>query len=209
MESHRIFAVGDIHGCRQKLEKLLDKMDWRPENSEELVFLGDYIDRGPDSFGVVEIVRSLKEDYPDAVTALKGNHEQMFVNFITGAEDISLDHNGTADTMKSYDRNSPFPASHFRFYLNLELYYETESHIFVHAGLRPGVPLARQSEEDCLWIRNEFLESEFDFGKTVVFGHTPFREPLILPGRAGLDTGAVFGGPLTCMELLSGRLITV
>ncbi|MDR3153130.1 MAG: serine/threonine protein phosphatase [Deltaproteobacteria bacterium] len=208
MEDRRIFAVGDIHGCCQKLEKLLDKLDWRPENREELVFLGDYIDRGPDSFGVVEMVRSLKEDWPREVTVLKGNHEQMFVNFITGREDVSLRHNGTAFTMRSYDRNKSFPVSHFRFFLNLELYRETETHIFVHAGLRPGVPLARQTEEDCLWIRNEFLESYYDFGKTVVFGHTPFREPFIMPGRAGLDTGAVFGGPLTCMEILSGRLIT-
>jgi serine/threonine protein phosphatase 1 len=209
LEDNRIFAVGDIHGCRQKLERLLDKLDWQPENSEKLVFLGDYIDRGPESFEVVEIVRELKEHWPEEVTTLKGNHEQMFINFITGQEDISLEHNGTASTMRSYDRNCPFPVSHFRFFLNLKLFHETDSYIFVHAGLRPGVPLSMQSEEDCLWIRNEFLESEFDFGKTVVFGHTPFREPFILPGRAGLDTGAVFGGQLTCMELLSGRLITV
>jgi serine/threonine protein phosphatase 1 len=91
----------------------------------------------------------------------------------------------------------------------LELYYETEKFIFVHAGLRPGIPLERQLEEDCLWIRNEFLESQYDFGKVIVFGHTPFREPFIYPGRVGLDTGAVFGGPLTCMELTCGRLITV
>ncbi|MDR2611281.1 MAG: serine/threonine protein phosphatase [Deltaproteobacteria bacterium] len=208
MEDRRIFAVGDIHGCREKLERLLDKLDWRPENREELVFLGDYIDRGPESFEVVEIVRELKDKWPREVTALKGNHEQMFLDFLTGQDGISLVHNGTRHTIVSYDRHSPFPVSHFRFYLNLELYHETESHIFVHAGLRPGVPLIRQTEEDCLWIRQEFLESEYDFGKTVVFGHTPFREPFILPGRAGLDTGAVFGGPLTCMEILSGRLIT-
>ncbi|MDR2349230.1 MAG: hypothetical protein LBF41_01220, partial [Deltaproteobacteria bacterium] len=73
----------------------------------------------------------------------------------------------------------------------------------------PLTCLERQSEEDCLWIRGDFLESVYDFGKTVVFGHTPFREPFVFPGRVGLDTGAVFGGPLTCMELQSGRLITV
>ncbi|MDR1167160.1 MAG: serine/threonine protein phosphatase [Deltaproteobacteria bacterium] len=209
MEERRIFAVGDIHGCRAKLDKLLEKIDWRPENQEELVFLGDYIDRGPDSFGVVETVIALKEAYPRVVTTLKGNHEQMFTRFITLQEDLSLRDNGVATTMKSYDENSPFPASHLRFYLNLELYYETEKYIFVHAGLRPGIPLSRQSEDDCLWIRNEFLESDFDFGKTVVFGHTPLREPFICAGRAGLDTGAVFGGPLTCAELVTGKIISV
>jgi serine/threonine protein phosphatase 1 len=210
LEDRRIFAVGDIHGCRDKLERLLDKIDWRPENREELVFLGDYIDRGPDSFEVVDIVRSLKEERPREVVALKGNHEQMFVNFITGEEPISLSHNGTKHTIVSYDQHRPFPVSHFMFFLKLDLFYETETHIFVHAGLRPGVPLDRQTETDCLWIREEFLESEYDFGKTVVFGHTPFRVPYIRPGRAGLDTGAVFNeGRLTCMEILSGRLITV
>ncbi|MDR2461031.1 MAG: serine/threonine protein phosphatase [Deltaproteobacteria bacterium] len=209
MEQRRIFAVGDIHGCRQKLDLLLDKLDWNPENEEELVFLGDYIDRGPDSFGVVETVLSLKQEYPRLVTTLKGNHEQMFINFITGQDDISLQQNGVPMTMRSYDKNSPFPVSHFQFYLSLERYYQTEDFIFVHAGLRPGVPLDLQTEEDCLWIRNDFLHSEFDFGKTIVFGHTPFREPFILPGRAGLDTGAVFGGPLTCMEVSTGRLICV
>jgi serine/threonine protein phosphatase 1 len=204
----RIFAVGDIHGCRSKLDQLMEKIDWRPEDKEELVFLGDYIDRGPDSFGVVEKVLDIKTAYPELVTTLKGNHEQMFINFITGVDTLSLRDNGVAYTMRSYDHNSPFPVSHFKFLLDLKLYYETQDFVFVHAGLRPGIPLERQSEDDCLWIRGEFLESDYDFGKTVVFGHTPFREPFIVPGRAGLDTGAVFGGPLTCMELLSGRLIT-
>ncbi|MDR2339837.1 MAG: serine/threonine protein phosphatase [Deltaproteobacteria bacterium] len=209
MTGRRIFAVGDIHGCSSKLDLLLDKIDWRPENQEELVFLGDYIDRGTDSFGVVERVIAIKEAYPALVTTLKGNHEQMFIGYITGQVPIPLRENGIAHTMRSYDSHSPFPVSHFRFFLDLKLYHETEDFIFVHAGLRPGVPLDMQTEDDCLWIRGDFLKSPYDFGKTVVFGHTPFREPFIVPGRAGLDTGAVFGGPLTCMEVSEGRLISV
>jgi serine/threonine protein phosphatase 1 len=209
MEDSRIFAIGDIHGCRQKLDKLLSKIDWRPENKEELVFLGDYIDRGPDSYGVVEIVRELKEAHPKEVTLLKGNHEQMFINFITGQEEILLSANGVSFTMRSYNQNSPFPVSHLRFYQELRLYYETENYIFVHAGLKPGRSLFDQSEHDFLWIRDEFLESDYDFGKTVVFGHTPFRQPYLYPGRVGLDTGAVFGGALTCMELSRRQLISV
>ena len=209
MGEHRIFAVGDIHGCRTKLDRLMEVIDWRPERREELVFLGDYIDRGPDSFGVVETVLELKARYRDRVTLLMGNHEHMFVNFITGRESISLTANGVAWTMRSYERGGDFPVAHLDFYQNLRLYYETDDHIFVHAGLRPGLSLEEQSVEDCLWIRDDFLGSDFDFGKTVVFGHTPFVEPMITPGRAGLDTGAVFGGPLTCLEVLEGRLISV
>jgi serine/threonine protein phosphatase 1 len=209
MAEPRIFAVGDIHGCRLKLDRLLAKLDWRPENQETLVFLGDYIDRGPDSFGVVETVLGLKNRYPQEVVLLKGNHEQMFMNYITGQEEILLTANGVALTMRSYSENTPFPVSHYQFYQDLTLHYETTDHIFVHAGLRPGVPLERQEENDCLWIREEFLESDFDFGKTIVFGHTPFRQPFILPGRAGLDTGAVFGGPLTCLEVTAGKLYSV
>jgi serine/threonine protein phosphatase 1 len=209
MTNHRIFAVGDIHGCRGKLERLMEIIDWRPENREELVFLGDYIDRGPDSFGVVEAVLELKNRYRDRVILLKGNHEHMFINFITGRENLALTANGVALTMRSYHNNSPFPVTHLDFYQSLQLYYETDEHIFVHAGLRPGVPLAEQNETDFLWIREVFLDSEYDFGKTVVFGHTPFRQPFIIPGRAGLDTGAVFGGHLTCLEVLEGRLISV
>jgi serine/threonine protein phosphatase 1 len=208
-KERRIFAVGDIHGCRKKLEDLLIKIDWRPENHEELIFLGDYIDRGPDSFGVVEKVLELKNKWRERVIALKGNHEQMFVNFISGQDNIQLASNGVSLTIRSYHRNSPFPVSHIKFYQDLVLYHETENHIFVHAGLRPGLALTEQTEHDFLWIRDEFLESSFDFGKTVVFGHTPFKEPFIYPGRAGLDTGAVFGGPLTCLEVLEGRLIYV
>jgi serine/threonine protein phosphatase 1 len=209
MEEPRIFAVGDIHGCRLKLDRLLAKIDWRPENKELLVFLGDYIDRGPDSYGVVETVLGLKNQRPNEVILLKGNHEQMFVNFISGQEELVLTANGVAWTMRSYNENTPFPPSHYQFYQELELYHESANHIFVHAGLRPGVPLKEQTEVDCLWIRDEFLESDFDFGKTVVFGHTPFRQPFICPGRAGLDTGAVFGGHLTCLEIQRGELYSV
>jgi serine/threonine protein phosphatase 1 len=209
MGEHRIFAVGDIHGCRTKLDRLMEVIDWRPDKREELVFLGDYIDRGPDSFGVVETVLELKARYRDRVTLLMGNHEHMFINFITGRDSLSLTSNGVAYTMRSYDRAADFPVAHLDFYQNLRLYYETDDHIFVHAGLRPGRSLGEQTVEDCLWIRDDFLESAYDFGKTVVFGHTPFKEPLIFPGRAGLDTGAVFGGRLTCLEVLEGRLISV
>ncbi|MDR2368332.1 MAG: serine/threonine protein phosphatase [Deltaproteobacteria bacterium] len=209
-QNPRIFVIGDIHGCRLKLEELLLKIDWRPANQEKLVFLGDYIDRGLDSYGVVEKVLELKNRWRERVVLLKGNHEQMFFNYISGKENLSLTSNGSEFTIDSYRQNAPFPISHIDFYQNLELFHETESHIFVHAGLRPGVGLGDQAEDDLLWIRDEFLESAYDFGKTVVFGHTPVREPYFAPGRVGLDTGAVFvGGRLTCWEAVEDRIISV
>ncbi|MDR2302839.1 MAG: serine/threonine protein phosphatase [Deltaproteobacteria bacterium] len=209
MES-RIFAIGDIHGCRVKLDELLAKIDWRPQNHEKLIFLGDYIDRGPDSYGVVEKVMELKNRWQGRVVALKGNHEQMFMNFYMGRELLPLTTNGTSFTIKSYKNHEPFPPAHVDFYNDLVLYHETDRHIFVHAGLRPGVALSNQTEDDFLWIRDDFLNfHHYDFGKTVVYGHTPFKRAQISPGRAGLDTGAVFGGPLTCLEVVEGRLIQV
>jgi serine/threonine protein phosphatase 1 len=206
----RIFVIGDIHGCLIKLEKMLKKIDWRPENHEELVFLGDYIDRGPDSFGVVEKVLELKNRWRGRVVLLKGNHEQMFMDFINGNEYVDINSNGMPLTLHSYNSNQPFPVSHISFYESLVLYYETENYIFAHAGLRPEVPLSEQTEDDLLWIRDEFIYSPYDFGKTVIFGHTPYSEPVFLPGRIGLDTGAVFNyGYLTCLEVTEGRLIFV
>jgi len=97
--------------------------------------------------------------------------------------------------------NSPIPAEHRAFFSSLHLYYESESHYFVHAGMRPGVPLADQREEDLLWIREAFIESKAAFGKPVVFGHTAFSEPLVQPNKIGIDTGAVYGNRLTCLRL--------
>lgn len=93
------------------------------------------------------------------------------------------------------------PAAHREHFSSLALSFESESHIFVHAGIRPGVPLAYQKEQDLLWIRDEFINSLADFGKPVVFGHTPFNEPLVQPNKIGIDTGAVYGNRLTCLRL--------
>ncbi|MDY6852862.1 MAG: serine/threonine protein phosphatase, partial [Thermodesulfobacteriota bacterium] len=93
------------------------------------------------------------------------------------------------------------PQSHYDFLESLAHYYETEDYIFVHAGLRDGILIEDQDPHDLLWIRDEFISSDYDHGKRVIFGHTPFREPLVQPNKIGIDTGAVFGGRLTCLEL--------
>ena len=101
------------------------------------------------------------------------------------------------------------PKDHMEFFTTLLPSYETEDYIFVHAGLRPGMPLAEQAKEDLLWIRYEFIRSSYNFGKTIVFGHTPLLEPLIERNKIGIDTGTVYGGPLTCVELPSQRIYQV
>lgn len=98
-------------------------------------------------------------------------------------------------------RKAKIPADHLRFFESLLSYYETDQYIFVHAGLLPGLPLVAQSADDLQWIRREFIDSDYDFGKRVVFGHTPFSAPLVAVNKIGIDTGAVYGGKLTCVEL--------
>jgi serine/threonine protein phosphatase 1 len=120
--------------------------------------------------------------------------------------------NGLRATLNSYHCAAgglTAARAHLDFFRNLPLYHETEAYIFVHAGLRPEVPLAEQDPEDLVWIREPFLNSGYDFGRTVVFGHTPLEEPLVASGRLGLDTGAVFGGPLTAAILPDGDLVMV
>ncbi|MBI4644032.1 MAG: serine/threonine protein phosphatase, partial [Deltaproteobacteria bacterium] len=183
-----IYAVGDIHGCLGHLEQLLD--DVQPDLEKDiLLFVGDYIDRGPDSRGVVDYVLRLQQKYPrEHIICLKGNHEAMFLDFLQGRERELFLFNGGLGTLRDYwgrnwDRLSQLllPPEHEQFYQELQLYYETPDFIFVHGGLKPGVPLSEQQEEDLLWIRGEFIASTEDFGRRVIFGHTPFKRPLLLP----------------------------
>ncbi len=199
----RIFAVGDIHGRLRLLDELLAALplDW---SRDKLVFLGDYIDRGPDSKGVIERLLSLEESGLDTVF-LKGNHEIMLRDYLEGRNKERFLLNGGKATLRSYalpgqaPGDVSLPQSHLDFMGRLRLYFETNDTIFVHAGLKPGVPLKDQGPEDLLWIREEFFSSGFDWGKTIVFGHTPFEEPFREGRLIGLDTGAGYGGRLTCL----------
>ena len=201
----RIYAVGDIHGCYDKLLVLMEKMDIDFE-SDTLVFLGDYIDRGPQSFEVVAYLADLKQRYANTIF-LKGNHEEMLEKYLSGEDRITYLVNGGQQTLESYmNRPRPegepaIPRTHLEFFKSLRIYYETQNYIFVHAGLKNKVPLEKQKTEDLLWIRRRFIESKYDYGKMVVFGHTPLHEPLLLPNKIGIDTGAVYGNRLTCVRL--------
>jgi serine/threonine protein phosphatase 1 len=207
MNGH-LYAIGDIHGSLDSLERLLDKIS--PDLSRDrLVFVGDYIDRGPQCKGVVDYVIRLKNLAPPGqVICLKGNHEAMLLDFMAGGPAEMFLFNGGMATLEDYwdvdwvDREGlALPPDHAQFYQDLQLYYETPEYIFVHAGLKPGVPLADQVEADLLWVRGEFITSAADFGRRVVFGHTPFKQPLIMPNKIGIDTGAVYGNFLTALKL--------
>ena len=201
----KIFAIGDIHGSYDRLKTLMDKIpiDF---SRDTLVFIGDYIDRGPHSVEVVDYLMQLKNRVP-GVIFLKGNHEDMLDKFINGDDRFTYLLNGGQQTLDSYLTKPvqsdfyPIPPDHMDFFKSLRLYYETEEFIFVHAGLRPRVPLESQKPQDLLWIRDKFVSTKYDFGKRVIFGHTPLKKPLVEPNKIGIDTGAVYGNALTCVQL--------
>ena len=203
-----IYAIGDIHGHLDSLERLMEKIEPDLEK-DQLVFMGDYIDRGPHSKGVVDYILRLRNAAPrQNVVCLKGNHEAMFLDFLQGGPAEMFLFNGGMATLEEYwgddwvDRQGlVLPPDHAQFYQDLQLYYETPDYIFVHAGFKPGVPLAEQVEDDLLWIRGEFITSQEDFGRRVIFGHTPFKQPLLMPNKIGIDTGAVYGNFLTALKL--------
>ncbi len=206
----RIFAIGDIHGCAEALDRLLGRLpvDW---GVDLVIFLGDYIDRGPEPRRVVEKVMELRKLYPERVIALRGNHEWMFLRYLRGIEPEVFLFNGGEATLRAYYQEGKLdiPEEHRTFLEDLPLYYETEDYFFVHAGVRPERPLHSQEEEDLLWIREGFYYYPGTFPKKIVFGHTPFPEPLLLPDRLGIDTGCVYGGKLTAIELPAEKIYQV
>lgn len=218
------YAIGDIHGRADLLERLLVRIadDAAGQAAERplLVFLGDYVDRGTDSRRVVDLVL---HGVPAGFSAvrLKGNHEQLLLDFLADPARLPLWlANGGDATMASYgldvaelDARSSAPAlwrrrflsllptEHRRFFETLELTALLGDYFFVHAGVRPGVALDRQSAHDFLWIRDEFLSSGVDFGKVVVHGHTPGEAPVVRANRIGIDTLAWASGRLTALRL--------
>jgi serine/threonine protein phosphatase 1 len=205
MTTKRTFIIGDIHGCLDMLEKLMDKIAWSPDN-DRLIFLGDYIDRGENPKGVVDYILDLTRR-SSLVECLKGNHEAMLLDFLTGRDRFMFIINGGWKTLESYgmyesnEDDSAIPSEHRIFYESLKLYVELEDYYVVHAGFKPGLDIKKQTEDEMLWIRKSFVSSDFDFGKKIIFGHTPFKEPLIMQNKIGLDTGAVYGNRLTCLQL--------
>ncbi|MBC8418860.1 MAG: serine/threonine protein phosphatase [Proteobacteria bacterium] len=212
MEREKTFIVGDIHGCLHMLKRLMDKIPWRP-GKDTLIFIGDYIDRGSHSKGVVDYILDLIRDY-QRVNCLLGNHEAMLLDYLSGKDqDLYLANRGFT-TLKNYLTEKPkegplVPPDHISFYHSLRPFMELRDYYVVHAGFRPGIEIGHQTQEDMTWIREPFISSAHDFGKMVIFGHTPFREPLVTDNKIGLDTGAVYGNRLTCVELPEERFYSV
>jgi serine/threonine protein phosphatase 1 len=198
-----IYAIGDIHGSLDKLRRLIARCEQHAEGRPmTFVLLGDYIDRGPQSAGVVGFLIALQARLGERVIALKGNHEAMALGVIDGTGSArAWFAQGGAATIESYGvaRLNELPRDHVDWMQALRLSYDDGRRFFVHAGVDPEKPLAAQDAFDMLWIREPFLSCERDYGRLVVHGHTPRTSgvPDLRSNRLNLDTAAVFGGPLT------------
>jgi serine/threonine protein phosphatase 1 len=206
---HRTFAIGDVHGCLTQLDALLGAIVLRPD--DRIIFLGDLMDRGPDSSGVVKRIRNLRKLY--AVTVICGNHEQM-MREARDSHDKFSDwlRNGGDTTLISYagqrGKLRDVPEEDWEFLTNdLVDFVETDSHIFVHANAYPNMTMTEQPSYMLRWERCERM-SPHQSGKTIVCGHTPqvSARPLNLGYGICLDTNACRGGRLTCMEVYSGTV---
>jgi serine/threonine protein phosphatase 1 len=226
----RIYAVGDIHGRLDLLDELLARINSdiarRPTARPIYVFLGDYIDRGPSSRQTID--RLIEHGATNESVFLKGNHELIAIKCLSdrGLFDQWL-RLGGLETLVSYgvppetlanekqiaELQSAFhsvvPKEHFRFFRNFHNSFACGDFFFAHAGAQPNVDLSRQKESDLLWIRSEFLSSNFDFGKIIVHGHTPVREIEVGPNRINIDTGAYATGRLTCLVMDDSSLSVI
>jgi serine/threonine protein phosphatase 1 len=224
-----IYGVGDIHGEFALLERLMIAIEADATAHEietaEVIFVGDYVDRGPDS---KKVIARLMGGFPDferfTTRCLLGNHEQLFLDFVEKQDADLMSNwlryvNGGEETLRSYgldvkaiqkavrkgrpadDLFDDIPADHLDWLRSLELFHETDEYFFVHAGILPGVPFDQQHKKDLIWIREAFLDDRGDHGKIVVHGHTPKREAEIKNNRINVDTGACFWGTLTAVAL--------
>jgi serine/threonine protein phosphatase 1 len=226
----RIYAVSDIHGCARLLRRVLSAIDLHLSRAGPAralhVFLGDYIDRGPASRETIDLL--IERSSRHETIFLKGNHEQFLFEVLQDAARLEAwtDYGGF-QTLMSYGISpslkpdhdeqrelvralqNAIPPRHRQFFRNLRTSFVCGDFFFVHAGVKPGVPLRRQRQEDMLWIRDEFLQSDQDFGKFVVHGHTPVPSPDIRPNRINIDTGAYASGILTLLTIQGDRMVAI
>lgn len=222
-EGRRVYAIGDIHGRADLLRRLhlaiAEDAAAKPSAENVVIYLGDYIDRGQDSRGVLDLLINGAPQGFECVY-LSGNHEDFMVRFF---EDLKVGsawiNNGGGATLMSYgvgvgkifDENAlkevqnklmaAVPPSHWSFLHDLKTHHIEGDYFFAHAGLRPGVPIDEQRSADLMWIREEFLTSEIDHGYVVVHGHSINPKAEVLPNRIGIDTGAYATDRLTCLVL--------
>lgn len=225
----RIYAIGDVHGRLDLLDKLLEKIQTdrtvRPAIRSVFVFLGDYIDRGPSSRQTIDRLMELAGDAE--CVFLRGNHEEIALRCLS---DPGLFEHwmrlGGSDTLRSYgvtvraltgasvaemqaSFHEAIPQSHLRFFRDLQNFFTCGDFFFVHAGVKPATLLSLQRPADLLWIRDEFLASRKDFGKIIVHGHTPVMNVEVKPNRINIDTGAFATNWLSCLSLEDGMLSVI
>ena len=223
----RIYAVGDVHGRADLLADITARIDddrrRRPIAHAVEVYLGDYIDRGPDSKAVIDqLALRLVEN---RAVCLRGNHEDLMEGFLRDGSNLEAWLQlGGLQTLASYGVSlrldagettealrlrlwRAFPRTHELFFQCLRYAYSCGDFLFVHAGIRPAVPLAEQDLRDLLWIRHEFLDSAQDHGKLVVHGHTPVPHPDVRANRINIDTGAWRTGTLTCVAIEGASIL--
>jgi serine/threonine protein phosphatase 1 len=226
----RVYAIGDVHGRADLLQSLLTVIDADLARSAPRraihVFLGDYVDRGPDSRGVLDLLIARSRSHE--TVCLKGNHEVFLLEVLQDPTRLQeWRHYGGLLTLVSYGITptmSPtaeeqvelidglkraIPPEHLAFVQQLPSSFTCGDFFFVHAGVKPGIPLERQRDEDMLWIREEFLASEEHFGKYVVHGHTPVSAPDIRSNRINIDTGAYATGNLTLLTIQGDSLLAI
>lgn len=197
------YAVGDVHGSLDMLTALIDACRQHADGRAlRFVFLGDYIDRGPDSPGVIRFMMRLQDELQDRLIALRGNHEAVVLGLLDGTAPLGLWlRNGGVETLASYGVRevAELPLAHLDWMRGLRLSYDDGRRFFVHAGVDPDRPLDVQDEQAMLWIREPFLSDRRDYGRLVVHGHTPLETavPDLRGNRLNLDTAAVYGGVLT------------
>jgi serine/threonine protein phosphatase 1 len=226
----RIYAVSDIHGCADLLQDVFAAIDHHLARAGPVralhVFLGDYIDRGPASRQTIDLL--IERSRRHECIFLKGNHEAFLFEVLQDASRLGAwKEYGGFQTLMSYgltpsikpdqtEQNElarallqRMPKHHRHFFSNLRMSFSCGDYFFVHAGVKPGVPLRQQREEDLLWIRDEFLQSKENFGKFVVHGHTPVPKPEIRPNRINIDTGAYATGILTLLTIQGERMFAI
>jgi serine/threonine protein phosphatase 1 len=218
----RLYVIGDIHGRIDLLDRMADliadDLELGDADSALTVTVGDYLDRGPNAKAVLD--RLIRNPFPTDFLALRGNHEELLLTFLRDASTGPLWRQfGGAETLHSYglasqrvlsDRNYPLlasdlaaaiPQEHLVFLDTLQSSLNIGKFYICHAGVRPGIPLAAQSDDDLLWIRSPFLQTTANFGKIIVHGHTPVKTPEVKPNRLNIDTGAYLTGILSCAVL--------